>query len=96
MGREGTPFGLAKGERQAMKQMRRSEPDVLVAGGGHFRLKGLGVPETNQAVRAVRAHEQIGRRQPQDVGDVGVKPQVDAECLRAALKDLQERDARDP
>src|ERR1051325_2535824 len=50
---------LAKGERQAVKELVRAVPDILVAAHAQGRLEGLSVSLPDGGVDAVSADEQV-------------------------------------
>ena len=54
---------LDEGQRQAVKELRRAQPDVLVAAVLDCRLEQCLVRAAHEAVGAVRADEEIVRRQ---------------------------------
>ena len=64
-------------QRQAMKELRRAEPDVLIAPLRNLWLKEIDVRSAHQAVGAVGTHQQVGRRQRREIGNWMVEPQID-------------------
>ena len=87
---------LAEREREAVKELVRAEPDVFVAANVDGWLESVGKPLADEAVRAVRADEQIVIAERCDVGHVRMKTLLDAERLAAVSQNLEKRQPADP
>src|SRR5436305_4584433 len=93
---EDARIGFAEGERQAVKELMRSVPDIFIRAYAQLRLEEFVVALSDCAIDSIRADEQVavcGVRA--GVRDLRAKIQINAKMLATALQNLQELDARD-
>ena len=90
MGVEKPMLGLAEGERESVEDVVGAEPDVLAALGPHLRAEVAELP--HEAVRAVRADDEVGCRK---LLDLDAELEHDAELAAALLQDLEQPFPRD-
>ena len=83
-------LGLAERERERVEDVVGAEPDVLAALGPHLGAEVVQPPD--EAVRAVRGHDQIGLGK---LLDLDAELERDAELAAALLQDLEQPLARD-
>src|SRR6266536_1961655 len=96
---EMTCFVLAEGQRQPMKQLIRTQPDVFVLPHVNRRLEEILISAAHGAGSAVGADRQIALAIRFYVGHVGMKPQINAEfpaALAQYAQEFQPANARKP
>src|SRR5262249_37189174 len=99
MSDEMTCFVFAEGQRQPMKQLIRTQPDVFVLPHVNRRLEEILISAAHGAVIAVGADRQIAIAIRFYDGHVGMKPQIKAdfpEALAQYAQEFQPADARKP
>src|SRR6185503_9368907 len=89
-------LAFAKGQCQAMKQLVRAVPDVLVRPDAQLRLEHSREFLPDSTVDSVGADKQIAvvlqRRQ---IADLVMKMDLNAKCFAAALQNFQQTKPRD-
>ena len=93
---EDARIGFAEGERQAVKELMRSVPDIFVRAHAQLRHEELAVSLPDSAIDSICADKQVAVcGESAGVSDLRAKIQINAKMPATALQNLQELDARD-